>query len=121
MARSKTAQQVIDQSNRLQGKAYAEYSLKEAAVKTALAKIPGTDYQRNQAQIKALTPAWNRTNGRAWNIGIARNNALSKLNPISVGQITKQANGGDPYAKAWQTRLARYGPTGNGKSVKKPT
>jgi len=118
MARTKTAQQVIDQSNRLQGKADAEYSRKEAAVKSALARVPGTDYQRYQAQVKALTPAWNRTNGRAWNIGIARNNALTKLNPVSVGQIAKQANSGDPYAKAWQTRLAKYGPTGNGKSVK---
>ena len=39
----------------------------------------------------------------------------------TVTAIKKAAAGGDPYAKAWATRIAKYGPTGvaGGKGFKK--
>ena len=46
------------------------------------------------------------------------------LGPVSsrrsqTGRNSKSVTGGDPYSKAWATRLAKYGPTGAAKGRRK--
>ncbi len=124
MAKAKTAGYAVKQAARLWARTYANYRQKDSGARATLAATqPGlTKTQTNAAIAKSLGPAWKATRSRAYQIAQARSNVLSRINPpIPIEKIQEAAAAGDRYAKAWATRIAKYGPTGvaSGKAKKK--
>jgi len=96
---AKTSNQVIRQANRLKAQAYRAYSRKNsdsaAATKFTLGRIAAIDSAKRNV-LKTAT-------GR----------------PKTVVQLGGSLAKNDHYAKAWDTRIAKYGPAGSKYAGKK--
>ena len=127
MPRIKTPDQVVAQSQRL--KATASAALKNTPGKVSAdfrhanrnnQWLGVTNYQRalTEAQDRATLKSNQLYKRRIATIDLVTRRALSasrstnKLAVVTKTAIKVAAAGGDPYAKAWATRIAKYGPAG---------